>query len=264
MKQKFIAQAYSVRKEFEKDCENTIKTLKEIGFDAIQIDGMRGNTPREVAGILKKYGMKVVGMHIKHNRFFNDLDGIIEEAELFNCKDIFDKYIDDEDQNEEGYRKTKEQLIKVAQRLSPLGFRVGLHNPEYDFNNLIDGKRVMDYITEPVGGTLIYPEVDTYWTTVGEVDPLEYSKKFSGRMPIMHLKDIKTKYDLNNFKENITEIGSGDIDFYEILKWGEENGVEYYAIEQDYSSIGIFESMKQSYDYLVKLSEKIKKDQEEI
>lgn len=261
MKHKLIAQTYSVRKEFEKDCENTIKTLKEIGFNAIQLDGMRGNDPKEVARILEKYDMKVVGMHIKHDRFFNDIDGIIEEAELFKCKDIFDKYIDDEDQNEEGYKKTKEQLIKVARQLGPEGFRVGLHNPEYDFNNLVEGKKVMDYITEPVAGTIIYPEVDTYWTTVGKTDPVEYSKQFSGRMPIMHLKDIKTKYDLNNFEENLTEIGSGDVDFYEVLKWGEKNGVEYYAIEQDHSSIGMFESMKKSYDHLVELTERIEQEE---
>ncbi|HBA2688925.1 TPA: sugar phosphate isomerase/epimerase, partial [Enterococcus faecium] len=42
-KTKIAAQMYSVRKELEKDPENTFKSLKEIGFEAVQLDGMRGH-----------------------------------------------------------------------------------------------------------------------------------------------------------------------------------------------------------------------------
>lgn len=257
MRTKFAAQGYSFRKEFEEDFEKTIKEIKRIGFTAIQLDGMRGNDPEDVAKVLKENNMKIAGMHIKHNRFFEDLDGIVEEAYLFGCKDIYDKYIDDEEQNEEGYKKTKKRLIYVARKLGPLGFRIGLHNPEYDFKNKVDGKLVMDYITEPVNGTMIYPEVDTYWAVVGGVDPLEYIQKFAYRMPIIHFKDVKKDLPVDDISNNLTEIGNGDVDFLEILKWGEKYGVEYYAIEQDESKIGIFNSLSISFENLVKLSEKL-------
>lgn len=258
MKNKIAVQLYSVRKDFEKDCEGTIKKLKEIGFNAVQVDGMRGNDPKVVAELLKKYEMKVVGLHIKHDRFFNDLDGIVEEAYLFGCKTIYDKYIEDEEQNEEGYRNTKTVLVDAAKKLSDLGFRVGLHNPEYDFNNKIDGRVVMDYITDPVNGISVYAEADTYWMTVAGENPVEFIKRYSGRTPIIHMKDINTSIDLMDMENNLTEVGCGDVDFESIIRWGEENGVEYYCIEQDTSKIGMFDSLKIGLDNLTKICDNLK------
>ena len=257
LKNKFAAQLYSLRKDFEKDCEYTIKTLKEIGFNAVQVDGMRGNDMHDVAKILKKYNMKIAGMHIKHDRFFNDVEGIIKEAELFGSKDIYDKYIDDEYQNEEGYRLTRETLRNVAVKLSSLGFRVGLHNPEYDFNNTIDGKRVLEYITAPFPEGQIYPEMDTYWVKVAGLEPCSYIQQFAGRMPIMHLKDFIPGFESEDMENNLTELGRGSVDFKSILQWGESNGVEYYAIEQDSSKGSMFDSMETSFRYMVQISEKL-------
>lgn len=257
MKFKFAAQLYSVREEFAKDCEGTIKELKNIGFKAVQLDGMRGNEPLEVARILKKYNMEVAGMHIKHDRFLNDIDGIVEESYLFGCKDIYCKYIDNEYQNIDGYKLTKKVLLEAVKKLSNLGFRVGLHNPEYDFNNTIDGRYVMDYITDPEYGISIYPEVDTYWISVAGHNPVEYIKRYSGRMPIIHFKDYKHGFNSNDMDNNLREIGKGDIDFLSILKWGNKNGIEYYCIEQDRSQIGILNSLKISLDYITKLSEQL-------
>ena len=169
----FAAQLYSVRKDLEKNLENTLKEIKSMGYDYVQMDGMRGNDPEEFAQLLKKYELEVIGMHIKHDRFENDLDGIIKESYLFDCKTIYDKYIDDEDQNYEGYVKTKKVLIDAAYALSPLGFEIGLHCPEYDYNNEIDGRNVLDYITDPVHGVCIYAEPDTYWMSIAGKDPLE-------------------------------------------------------------------------------------------
>jgi sugar phosphate isomerase/epimerase len=254
---KIATQMYSVRKEFAEDAEGTLRRLREIGFEAVQLDGMRGNDPLKVAALLKKYHLQVAGMHIKHERFFNDVDGIIEEAYLFGCKTIFDKYIDDDEQNEQGYRRTKATLLEVAQKLSPLGFRVGIHNPEYDYNHLVDGRKVIDFITDPVNGICIYPEPDTYWMTIAGENPVETIKKYSGRAPILHLKDYQSGYDLNDMENNLIEVGSGEIDMKSVVQWGEENGVEYYCVEQDYSRIGIFESLKIGFDYLVSLERKL-------
>ncbi|MCQ9211765.1 MULTISPECIES: sugar phosphate isomerase/epimerase [unclassified Streptococcus] len=252
-RKKIAVQLYSVRKELAKDPDETFKALKEIGFEAVQLDGMRGHSPQEIKALVDRYGFEIAGMHLKHDRFFHDIDGIIEEALLFNCKTIYDKYIDDEDQHVDGYVKTKRQLLHVQEQLKGLGFRVGLHCPEYDFNNQIDGVTVLDYITAPAYGLGLYAEPDTYWMSVAGKDPVEEFKKFSYRAPIVHLKDYKKGYDPKDMDNNLTELGSGDVRVDEIVRWGEANGVEYYCIEQDYSKIGMLQSLAKSFDYLVSL-----------
>lgn len=253
IKEKLAVQLYSVRKEMERDLEGTLRKIHEIGFHYVQLDGMRGNDSREVRCLLQKYELKVIGMHIKHDRFMNDLDGIIEEAYFFDCKTIFDKYIEEEDQTTAGYMATKAALINAAENLHPLGFRIGLHNPEYDFNECIHGRRVMDYITDPVDGICIYAEPDTYWIRAAGHDETEYIKRYSGRAPIVHMKDFLSGFELEDMDNNLVEIGQGEVDFRAIIEWGEVNGVEYYCIEQDRSKRDMFETLEASYQYLLQL-----------
>lgn len=247
---KIAAQLYSLRKAMEKDLDATLKAVKEMGYDYVQLDGLRGNDIYDVARTLEKYDLKVIGMHIKHDRFKDDLDGIIFECMLFNCKLVYDKYIEDEDQNDRGYRETKSMLLDAVRILSPLGIRVGLHCPEYDYNNEIDGRIVLDYITDPVDGMCVYAEPDTYWMSVAGKDPVEEIKRYSGRMPIIHCKDIISGIDVNDIENNLTECGKGSVDFKSVIEYGKRNGVEFMVIEQDLSKQDMFTSMKESLDYL--------------
>ncbi|WP_239253548.1 sugar phosphate isomerase/epimerase family protein [Listeria ilorinensis] len=244
--EKIAVQLYSVRKAMEKDLDGTLKRISEMGIRYVQLDGMRGNQTEEVARLLKHYDLKVIGMHIKHDRFFDDVDGILYEACLFDCKTIYDKYIEEEDQTLSGYKKTKRALVDLQYKLSPLGFRVGLHNPEFDFADQVDGRYVMDYLTDPENGISLYAEPDTYWISVAGMDPVEYIKRYSGRAPIIHMKDFVPGFDRMDMANNLTEIGSGTVDFRSVIEWGEQNGVEYYCIEQDQSQMDMFDSLEKS------------------
>lgn len=257
LREKVAVQMYTVRKELAENPEETFKSIKEIGYKAVQIDGMRGHEVEEIAELVKKYDFKIAGMHIKHNRFFDDLDGIKAECEIFGSKTIFDKYIDDEDQNLEGYRKTKKRLVEVAYNLSKEGYRIGLHNPEYDYPTLVDGRNVLQYVTDPVNNIAVYSEPDTYWITCGGGDPVEDIKMYSGRAPMLHFKDFKHGFAHEDMENSVKEVGSGDVDFASIIKWGEANKVEYYCVEQDFSKIGAFNSLQKSFDYLMGLQESL-------
>ncbi|WP_225352340.1 hypothetical protein [Lacticaseibacillus nasuensis] len=130
-------------------------TLHEIGYQAVQLDGMRGANPQVIAKLLKKYNLKVAGMHLHHERFFTDIDGLVQEALLFGSKILYDKYIDDDQQNDAGYRATRAQLYHVQDALRQLGFTIGLHSPESDYPDLVDGQRVLSYITQPQNGSVL-------------------------------------------------------------------------------------------------------------
>ncbi|KRK70398.1 sugar phosphate isomerase/epimerase family protein [Lacticaseibacillus nasuensis] len=254
--EKIAAQMYSLRDELAADPENTFMTLHEIGYQAVQLDGMRGANPQVIAKLLKKYNLKVAGMHLHHERFFTDIDGLVQEALLFGSKILYDKYIDDDQQNDAGYRATRAQLYHVQDALRQLGFTIGLHSPESDYPDLVDGQRVLSYITQPQNGLSIVAEPDTYWITAAGIDPVEEIKQFSNRAPVLHLKDYKNGYrpsDPQDMSHNLVELGKGDVDLKAIVDWGEHNGVQYYAIEQDFSQIGMFSSMRESFEYLSNL-----------
>ncbi|HZH60982.1 MAG TPA: sugar phosphate isomerase/epimerase, partial [Metabacillus sp.] len=99
----------------------------------------------------------------------------------------------------------------------------------------------------------ILAEIDVYWIKKAGMDPLEYIAPYANRMPIIHLKDM-TKDDRRTF----AEVGTGVIDFIPILQWGEANGIEWYAVEQDICERPPLESLEMSLRYLRKIAEKIK------
>lgn len=256
-KEKFAIQLHSVKEELAKDCENTIKNLKEIGFNAIQIDDTCETPKQDIAKILKKYDIKITGIHIKHERFFNNIDGIVQDAELFDTKNIFDKYIDDEYQSKEGYRFTRNTLRIIARQLKPMGYRIGIHNSIHDFNKTVDGKKIMEFMTEPKNNMQIYPEFDTYWISIAGFNPVSYIRNYTNQIHSIHLKDFKlgfNSYDINN---NLVNLGEGTVDFLSIMQWGEKNGIESYIVEHNPSQKNVFDNLETNFQYLRQLSEKV-------
>lgn len=254
---RIVCQMYGFRKEIEKDPFTCFKKVRELGFEKIQLDGFRGRNPQEIKEAIDQAGLIVDSMHIKHDRFIFDVQGIIDEAKMFNCNEVYLKYIEDEFQVEYGYKFTRYALIKAAKTLMKAGINVGFHSPEYDFNNLVDGKKVMDFICAEEDGILIHPEPDTYWLSVAKVDPVKYCEQYKNRILTLHMKDIDTSMDLMDMENNLRECGKGNVDFKSLIEWGYANGVKSFAIEQDSSKIGIYESMKQSLEYLSKLEKEI-------
>lgn len=254
---RIVCQMYGFRKEIEANPHECFRKVREIGFDKIQLDGFRGRDPQEIKDAIDAAGLTVSSMHIKHNLFISDVDEIIAEAKMFNCDEVYLKYIDDEFQVEYGYKFTKYAFDKALEKLTAAGLKVGVHSPEYDFNTLVDGKRVLDYMCEEPEGLSIHPEPDTYWLSVAGVDPLEYCKPYAGRILTLHMKDIDKSLDPMDMHANLRECGAGDVDFESLMRWGYENGVQSFAIEQDYSTKGIYESFKESLAYMKGIEDKI-------
>jgi sugar phosphate isomerase/epimerase len=253
MRHKFAAQLYTLRNECKNDFYGTLRTLKKMGWQAVQIDGLHGYPAEQISAVLKETGLSVAGMHVSLDRMNIELDQVLEEARWFGTTDFFCHYLEKNMQHEAGYREAKRELLQVSAKVSPLGFRVGYHNHDFEFLTEIEGKPALDFILEPDHGRSIHPEIDTYWVKKAGHDPLSYIKKFPGRMPVLHLKDMT-----NDDRMTFAEIGTGSIDFEPILRWGESHGVEWYAVEQDVCPVSPLDSLQLSLNNLVKMADSFK------
>jgi sugar phosphate isomerase/epimerase len=94
---------------------------------------------------------------------------------------------------------------------------------------------------------LVKMEMDIYWITKAGQDPIALFKKYPGRFPLWHVKDMdKTP------KQNFTEVGNGIIDFKKIFKYKDLAGMKYFFVEQDMTPGDPFVSIKESIDYIKK------------
>ena len=140
------------------------------------------------------------------------------------------------------------------------------HNHDFEFEK-IDGKYALDVLYETVPAEYLQTELDTCWVNVGGEDPAGYIKKYSGRSPVVHLKDFvggksDNMYELIGIESEKKEsdaqafefrpVGSGRQDFPGILAASEAAGAQWVVVEQDSPSMGLspMESIEKSRNYL--------------
>ncbi|WP_221566813.1 sugar phosphate isomerase/epimerase [Alkalihalobacillus sp. TS-13] len=252
MKHKFAAQLFTVRDLLKDDFPGVLRELKEMGWAGVQISGLFGYSKEEIAAVLQETGLKVPGVHVGIDRLREDLQAVVEEAEAFNTKDIVCPFVPDELRTVEGYQAIKRDLNEIAKKLKGEGYRISYHNHDFEFKTTISGMSALEFMLDPDAENQVFAEIDTYWVKKAGYDPLDFIQKYAYRMPIIHLKDM-TLDDNQTF----AEVGTGSIDFKPILAWGEENGVEWYAVEQDECPGDPMESLQLSLDNLNGTVEKL-------
>ncbi|MEC0227807.1 sugar phosphate isomerase/epimerase family protein [Paenibacillus alba] len=249
IRHKLAAQLYTLRNELKKDFPTVLRELKKMGWAAVQIDGLHGYPAADIAAVMKEVGLQTAGMHVGLHRMKTDLAAVLEEARLFDTKDFICHSLPDELMNPEGYASVRKDLHDVAAQVSDKGFRVGYHNHDFEFHTILEGKFALEYVLED---PTIYPEIDTYWVKKADQDPLSFIQNYAFRMPILHLKDMTS-----DGRKYFAEIGTGLIDFAPILKWGLQNGVEWFAVEQDYCPGNPMDSLALSLSNLLELEKSI-------
>jgi sugar phosphate isomerase/epimerase len=224
---KFAAQLYTLREELKEGIRPLFKTLKEMGWAGVQISALPNDYDQnEVAIALKENNLQAAGMHISLDRLKNDFDGVLKEADLYGTKDIILPSVALDLQNQAGFKEIKQTLNRIAKEAPE--YRISYHNHAFEFDIEIDGQDALRYLLDPENGNQILAEIDVYWLKKAGKDPLDYITPYANRMPIIHLKDMT-----NDQRQTFAEVGTGVIDFIPILQWGEKNGIEWYAVEQD-------------------------------
>lgn len=250
MQHKFAAQLSTVRDLCRDDFPGILRELKQMGWAGVQISGLLGYEAREIADVLQETGLKTAGIHVPLNRLQNELEAVVEEANLFQTRDIVLKVIGKELRTEEGYRSVRGFLNDIARKLAPQGYRISYHNHAFELETEVDGKLALEYLLEPAVDNQVLAEIDVYWVKKGNRDPYSFLKPYANRMPIIHLKDMTT-----DEQQTFAEVGTGSIDFAPILDWCEASGVEWYAVEQDVCPGNPMDSLQISLNNLMKLVE---------
>ena len=139
------------------------------------------------------------------------------------------------------------------------------HNHDFEFTK-INGQYILDTYYQEIPADLLQTELDTCWVNVGGENPAQYVRKYTGRAPIVHLKDFSGSKTENMYsligtdaaKEEASEkfefrpIGYGRQDIPSILAASEDAGAGWVIVEQDSPSMGKtpMECAKMSIDYL--------------
>ena len=260
-------QVYSVREEASKDFKGTMTKLKELGYDFVELAGLYGIPATEIKAILDKLELPCYSAHVSDLMGDGDVEKVLDDYVTIGCKYVVVPYL------AEGLRPGDpnfDQVLAKMENVGKLARTKGLtllyHNHDFEFIKMPDGTYGLDYMYNNTAPENLQTELDTCWVNVGGENPAEYVKKYTGRAPVVHLKDFEGSkseqmYELIGIKSEKKEgvkntfkfrpVGHGKQDFPAILEAAVSAGASYVVVEQDqWYDTPALECAKMSRDYL--------------
>lgn len=259
-------QVYSVRNEAAADMYGTLKSIKEMGYDGVEFAGLCGNAPADVKKWCEELGLVPISAHVPFVDMLKDPMGVLSAYAEVGCKYVVVPYLMPEHRPDHpNFPYVVEFIGCLGKAAKQLGMQMLYHNHDFEFLT-IDGKYALDILYETVPADLLKTELDTCWVNVGGEIPAEYLRKYTGRAPVVHLKDFYGEksddmYELIGIEKKgpqrpsgfeFRPVGSGLQDFPAILSAAKDAGAEWVVVEQDNPSMGLtpMECIKKSIDYL--------------
>ena len=253
-------QLYSLRDEMAKDFKGTLKAVKEMGYDGVEFAGLYNHDPKEVKAMCDELGLAPISAHVTTDEYLCDEGGVpavLDRWQTVGVKYVVIPYLVEDRRpgaarwkGEDVKNPTYDLMKAVGEGAIERGMQLLYHNHDFEFKNKVDGKYMLEALYDSFTPELLASELDTCWVNVvGEV-PADYIKKFTGRAPVVHLKDFymtgslpKHLYALigideeeSQAEENTFEfrpVGHGLQDMPAILASSIEAGAKWVVVEQD-------------------------------
>ncbi len=233
------------------DFAETLKKVADIGYKNVQISGVCDYEPEWLKEQLDKNGLKCVVTHAPADLLKTDALKVCKNHDIIDCDTIGLGYFGFS-LKEEGYTYNdfKAQFGEAIKTVYENGKSFMFHNHAKEFMK-IDGKCIIEKMVEDFAPYNLGVILDTFWVQAAGGDPAQWMEKFSGKIPIIHLKDYKYNENFSTFTDNIAVLGEGNINFDRVFQKAEGCGVKYMIVEQDEChGENPFDCIKRSYDYL--------------
>jgi sugar phosphate isomerase/epimerase len=250
-------QLYTVRDQMKKDFDGTLAKVAAIGYKEVEFAGYFDHSPEEVRAAIDRHGLLSPSCHVAYETLGDAWPAQIESAKIIGQSYIVCPWIPEEIRKKpDGWKRAAETFDRAGEASNKAGIQFAYHNHWFEFLP-VDGKLPYDFLLETCDPNLVKMELDLCWITVGGGDPLKYFDRYPGRFPLVHVKDVKAlpkvsasgKQNFGDSFKDMTEVGSGIIDWKRIFAQSDQAGIKHYIVEHDKPKAP-FDSIKTSYEYL--------------
>ena len=247
------AQLYTIRNftQTEADFARSMEKIAKIGYKVVQVSAIGPIEAKKVKAICDNNGLKIALTHIPEVKLMNNLDAVIEDHQIYDCKYIGLGAMSEKYRGADWLDYFAEDFTPVAEKIKAAGMKFMYHNHSFEFVHFPCGKTIMDALLEKMPADLMGITADTYWLQIAGVDVNAWMASHADRLPCIHLKDLVPAVS----ETRMAAVGQGNINFPAILDTVSKNGVTEYALVEQDNCYGEspFECLKKSYDHLKKL-----------
>ena len=243
-----------VKNELENDPWGTLKVVAEIGYRGIEFGPSLIDAAGSTSALKKRLddlGLQTFSYGTGLDAIKNDLDTVIEHATALDCRYVVMFWAPCE--SRESVLELAQTLDRAGEKLSKHGLTLCYHNHDHEFTTF-DGEAGIDILLGNTRPEYVQAEVDIAWVLFGGTDPAAHLRAYSGRCPLIHVKDIYSVEERGAW----TEVGTGLVDLPAAVEAAIEGGAQWFIVEQDQPrDLAGLDSIRVSYQNLKRAIESL-------
>lgn len=257
-------QLYSFNERMKADIPGTLALVRSLGFTEVEIADLYGQPAAQWRQALGAAGLTATSLMVPYDRLSTDLPGVVADGRSLGVTWVGCAWIPHDDvaglTAEEANRAVGD-FNRWGAALHSQGLHFFFHPHSYEFRPRpgVPGTVFEDLLARTTPGEVEF-EQDVFWFVRAGVDPVSYLRRFPGRFPLLHLKDIGRGVPLGDTtghapRESFVPIGAGTVDWSVLLQVAQSSGVQHYYIEDE--SGDPLAGVKASLGYFRRMSEGI-------
>jgi len=241
-------QLYSLRKNVYPegdDLPRVMKTVAEIGYAGVELAGLHGLDPKEIAQVANNLGLRICSAHAGVPDA-ERVKQVADEAAALGHTRVIGGFGPKDFETVDAVKASAAKFQQAAELLKPYGMSFGFHNHWSEFDKCEgDDRYVYDILLEEAPDA--FSELDVYWCAYGKASPVSALGKHKSRVPLLHIKDGM----LVEGDHSHTAVGSGKLNMQAIVGAADPVVLDWLIVELDACATDMLEAVKKSYRYLV-------------
>lgn len=237
-----------IKDELKGDWKAVLKETAEYGYTEIETGSYLGDSADTFLKFCEEIGLRPVAGGIKFSENMDEVKKAIEKVKEINVSYgvVYWPWKVDAPFTLEDCKTSVEILNKTGEVCRENNLEFCWHNHDNEFIEMEEGTP-FEYLMKHTDEDLVKCEMDIYWVKKGGADPLEVLKKYKGRIPILHVKDMAP-----GEQQAFACPGNGIIDFAPIFDEAYDQNIMHYFVERDKVVNGMT-CLKSAADYLQSL-----------
>ena len=229
---------YSLRRELAKDIPGTLKLVRQLGFEDVEVPNFYGLTASEFREQLNRANLSCSAMVAQHDRLSQDLQGVISDGRVLNASYVIYPWIPHQNNFAEAdCRRAAADMNRWGMALKEAGLDFCYHPHGYEFGPGPIGT-LFDLLESETDQAVVHFQADVFWIAWSGQDPVQLLRRYPNRFLLMHLKDIRKGAKLGDLsghapEETSVPVGRGMLNFPAIVRVARNIGVKRYYIEDE-------------------------------
>lgn len=244
IKFKIGLQLYSIRQMAEKDLFETLKRVKALGYDGVELAGLYGQEAKQVKEWMDGVGLECISAHVPWRELVEKTDETLDMYQSLGCSYVAVPSIEEELRTSRGMKKLAEYLIPVADACKKRGMELLYHNHDFEYEKGEDQISLLDGFLEQNPENL-GAELDLGWVLAAGESPQEEIKKYHGRVPLLHMKDVEKKDPVY-----FCPVGKGLLPVRALMREAYQAGTRWLIVEQDNEDLTTWNDVEYSVVFL--------------